>query len=57
MYDRYSLTELLKDCGFKNIEVVNAFESKIDDWSRFQLDVVKGEIRKPDSLFMEGVKV
>src|SRR3954466_15051724 len=27
MYDRFSLGELLKSCGFKNVEVKTAFES------------------------------
>lgn len=56
MYDRYSLTELLKNTGFKNIQVVKADESSIKDWNSFQLDVFDGKVRKPDSLFLEAVK-
>jgi predicted SAM-dependent methyltransferase len=56
MYDRYSLGKLLKDCGFKNINVVTAFESMIPGWNDYQLDSVNGKVRKPDSLFIEAVK-
>lgn len=56
MYDRYSLSELLKSVGFENIKVCSAFESRIPDWETFQLDVVNGNIRKPDSLFIEAIK-
>lgn len=57
MYDRYSLTELLKDTMFVNIEVKSATESKIKDWSYFELDVINGIVRKPDSLFIEAIKL
>ena len=56
MYDRFSLGKLLKDCGFRNIMVVSAFESLIQNWNDYQLDSVNGKIRKPDSLFIEAVK-
>jgi len=56
MYDRFSLKELLNECGFKNIEVKTAFESRIEGWNNFCLDVVDGMIRKPDSLFIEAEK-
>lgn len=56
MYDRYSLSELLKTVGFENITICSANESDIPDWDRYQLDIVNGEIRKPDSLFMEAQK-
>ncbi|MBZ9729740.1 methyltransferase domain-containing protein [Salegentibacter sp. JZCK2] len=56
MYDRYSLTELLEKVGFKEIILCSAFESQIDNWEKYQLDVVDGEIRKPDSLFIEAKK-
>ncbi|TVZ25582.1 putative SAM-dependent methyltransferase [Gillisia sp. Hel_I_86] len=57
MYDRYSLTELLKKVGFADIRICNAFESRIKDWEKYKLDVVNKEIRKPDSLFIEGRKL
>jgi predicted SAM-dependent methyltransferase len=56
MYDRYSLSMLLRENGFDKIEVKTAFESNIPDFSKFNLDVIDKEIRKPDSLFMEAVK-
>lgn len=57
MYDRYSLGELLKKHGFKNPTVVTATESKIPDWNSFNLDMMDGKVRKPDSLFMEAQKI
>ncbi|MDO9001536.1 MAG: methyltransferase domain-containing protein [Bacteroidota bacterium] len=57
MYDRYSLAELLKKHGFSNPKVVAATESQIPDWNSFNLDVMDGKVRKPDSLFMEAVKI
>jgi len=56
MYDRFSLNELLMRGMFVNIAVKTAFESKINDWNKFELDVINGELRKPDSLFMEAEK-
>lgn len=56
MYDRYSLTELLRKVGFKEFKVCTAFESEIQNWEKYQLDVVNGEVRKPDSLFIEAKK-
>lgn len=56
MYDKYSLGKLLKMKGFKEIKIRNAFESYIPDWSSFQLDTDGEVLRKPDSLYMEGIK-
>lgn len=56
MYDRVSLKRLLEQSGFSQIRVCTAFESQIEGFASYGLDVVKGRIRKPDSLFMEGVK-
>lgn len=57
MYDRFSLARLLKQCGFKNIVVATASESRIPDFTTFQLDTdAQGHIRKPDSFFMEATK-
>ncbi len=56
MYDRYSLSELLKRHGFKSPKVRKFNESAIIDWNSFGLDAVDGKVRKPDSLFMEAVK-
>jgi hypothetical protein len=57
MYDRYSLSELLKKHGFANVKVVNASESLIPDWNNYNLDMMDGKVRKPDSLFMEAQKL
>ncbi len=57
MYDRYSLSELLKNNGFKDIKVCTAFESSITNWESYQLDVIGEEVRKPDSLFIEARKL
>lgn len=56
MYDRVSLQRLLERSGFTQVRVWTAFESQIEGFASYELDVVKGRIRKPDSLFMEGVK-
>ena len=56
MYDRYSLKKILEEKGFINVIQRSAFESYLPDWQKFNLDGVNGKIRKPDSLFMEGIK-
>lgn len=57
MYDRYSLSLLLKNCGLENIVQRSATESYHDSWSSFNLDTEpNGNIYKPDSFFMEGIK-
>ena len=54
MYDRYSLSNLLASNGGKNIQIQNAFSSKIANWSTYNLDGKDGVVRKPDSLFIEA---
>lgn len=56
MYDRYSLSELLKEIGFTDVKICNAFESGIKNWQTYELDVIDGVVRKPDSLFIEAKK-
>jgi predicted SAM-dependent methyltransferase len=56
MYDVYSLGNLLRDTGFKDIEKKDFNESSIPNWRSFSLDEVDNVIRKPDSLFVEAVK-
>jgi predicted SAM-dependent methyltransferase len=57
MYDRYSLGKLLRSVGLSDVLVVDAFTSSIPNWQKhLWLDVENGEIRKPDSLFMECKK-
>jgi len=57
MYDEFSLGELLKKAGFVNVKKVSAYESSCNEFLENNLDLTEdGKIRKPDSLFMEGVK-
>jgi predicted SAM-dependent methyltransferase len=56
MYDRFSLSRILVDAGFKDPKVMSASESNIDNWNSFALDLHDGKVRKPDSLFMEAFK-
>jgi predicted SAM-dependent methyltransferase len=57
MYDRYSLKKLLEECGFRDVKVQTAFSSYVNDWAGFNLDANdKGEVNKPDSLFIEAKK-
>ena len=56
MYDIYSLSNLLKNAGFKNIEKKGFDKSNIPGWKSFSLDEVNNVIRKPDSLFVEAIK-
>ena len=55
MYDRYSLARLLEEAGFTEPQVMEARVSQIADFGTYRLDVLpNGEVRKPDSLFMEA---
>ena len=57
MYDSYSLGNLLKTSGFKNIIKQSFNTSYLIDWKDYSLDSdSNGNVRKPDSLFMEAVK-
>jgi predicted SAM-dependent methyltransferase len=57
MYDRVSLARLLTRAGFVESRVCAAHESAIPNFADYHLDVEEsGEIRKPDSLFMEARK-
>jgi len=56
MYDRFSLRRLLEQSGFIDVRVCRADESRIINFHQYNLDVIEGEVRKPGSLFMEGVK-
>lgn len=56
MYDRYSLSELLKENGFNHIEVKDAFTSEINNWNTYELESRNGIVHKPDSLFIEARK-
>jgi len=56
MYDHFSLSRLLLKCGFKEISRHAAGESRIDGFGKYNFEIVNGEERKPDSLYMEAVK-
>jgi predicted SAM-dependent methyltransferase len=56
MYDRFSLTRLLQESGFRNISLKNAFSSNIPNFDSFELDVKDGIAFDPTSLFIEGIK-
>lgn len=56
MYDRFSLRRLMEGAGLQDVHPCRAAESSIPNFNTYGLDVVNGTIRKPDSLFMEGIK-
>jgi len=56
MYDRYSLSRLLKNCGFSEVAVKSPFESAIPNWQDYELDVKGDLVYDPKSLFIEAVK-
>lgn len=57
MYDRYSLSKLLIDAGFKNPRLFTAVDSQISGWKNFNLDTEPdGIVYKPDSIYIEGIK-
>ncbi len=53
MYDRHSLRTLCSSCGFVDFKVQTATESFIEGYESFELDARNGNVRKPDSLFVE----
>ena len=57
MYDRYSLKELCTARGFADFKVQSASDSSIDAYESFELDSENGNVRKPDSLFVECRKL
>jgi hypothetical protein len=56
MYDRYSLTNLIKENGGDQIIVQDAFSSYLSNWETYSLDGKRPITRKPDSLFIEAIK-
>ena len=56
MYDQFSLDRFLREAGFVDIRRCNAMESRIPDFTTYNLDTDGGRVRKPDSLFMEAIK-
>jgi predicted SAM-dependent methyltransferase len=56
MYDRVSLSLLLKRNGFIAIEEKAYDTSEIENWNQYELDAKDGEAVDPTSLFMEAKK-
>lgn len=56
MYDSFSLGRVMDKYGFVNIKQCKANESSIKNFSDYKLEVINGKERKPDSLYMEGIK-
>jgi len=56
MYDRYSLNKLLGELDFSEFTIRTASESFIENWSEYELDSLGGQVKKPDSLFVEVKK-
>ncbi len=56
MYDRYSLTRLLKSVGFRDIQIKTPQTSDIPNFNAYELDVKKDMIYDPTSLFIEARK-
>ena len=57
MYDRYSLKQLCTARGFADFKVMTAVESNIEGYESFELDSENGNVRKPDSIFIECRKL
>ena len=58
MYDKISLANLMSEVGFTECEVTTFDQSRIPNWNEENLDIsLYGNLsRKPDSLYMEGIK-
>ena len=57
MYDRFSITRLLKNAGFNQVTIKNPYSSAILNWDSYELDVKGDIVYDPNSLFIEAVKV
>lgn len=57
MYDRYSLGQLVTNCGFVRVQTCGAAESSIEGFVDYCLDTERdGTTYKPDSFFLEAQK-
>ena len=57
MYDRHSLSQLMIQTGFRDVQRQSADVSSVTRWTEFTLDTnADGSVYKPQSLYMEGVK-
>ncbi len=55
MYDEARLARRLVAAGFHAPQRMTAIESRFQGFAAFNLDAENGRVRKPDSLFIEGV--
>jgi predicted SAM-dependent methyltransferase len=56
MYDRFSMARALQQSGFTSVSMRIAGQSDIPGFQNYHLEVIAGQERKPDSLYMEGRK-
>jgi SAM-dependent methyltransferase len=57
LYDRLSLGNLLRKAGFVDVRSQSVEDSALPEFRSFALDAdLKGNVRKPDSLFLEARK-
>ena len=56
MYDEYSMSNLMRNAGFFQVQRKSAEQSDIVDWNKFGLEFSEGIEYKPNSLYMEAVK-
>jgi predicted SAM-dependent methyltransferase len=56
MYDCFSLRRILERVGFVDVSVCQADSSQIPNFSKYNLDAAEKDVKRPDSLFMEGLK-
>ncbi|MDS3859436.1 glycosyltransferase [Thermosynechococcaceae cyanobacterium BACA0444] len=57
MYDQYSLGRLLRQAQFEAVCQKSADDSYFQNFKEYHLDIeINGEVKKPDSLFMEAIK-
>jgi predicted SAM-dependent methyltransferase len=56
MYDRYSLSRLLSEIGFKQVEIKDPYTSNIPFWGNYEFDVKDNLILNPSSLYIEAIK-
>tara|TARA_B100000886_G_scaffold335824_1_gene293579 strand:+ start:89095 stop:89916 length:822 start_codon:yes stop_codon:yes gene_type:complete len=54
LHDFYSLSRLLKKSGFVNIKRLDAYNSSIPSWSKYQLDIINNIVDAPLSLYIEA---
>jgi hypothetical protein len=57
MYDRFNLSHLLIETGYRDITIEKYNTSRITDWNKYGLDVNSvGEEYKTSSMYVEAVK-